>query len=193
MDTLRNGLLFMAAAVLVACTPTPALAVVAVTDSIGAKPDSWPEVLRRDYGYFMKTEGQSMRFAINWDFPEDWLAGVDGHRTLVYALGTNDARAPEFIERYKQAVKVHIATALARGYRLVIVAPATLELIDTTDHRAWLLQHCNTLRLFSAPVACYDPDDMDYLQHTTDGVHPTPLGSQLMAQGIAAKIAEVEQ
>ena len=86
-----------------------ASAFLVIGDSVAAWQTSWPQVMREQYGSWIRADVQSMRALVSYDYPDD-LLGIDGHQSLaVLALGFNDGSY------------VSIGVATPEDYRLALI------------------------------------------------------------------------
>lgn len=157
-------------------------------DSISALPGTWPELLAAD-GWRIFNTSMSTRRAVDYEVPPDLLPW-DAKRAVL-ALGTNDGLTGEPMEWFKIKYRQIASTFLGRGFGLVMVAPPTLE--GTAEQNAYALELCNGLRWFNSQVRCVNPDNLNYADHTTDGVHPDSYMSGQLADAIGEALGELEQ
>ena len=177
-----------------------ASAFLVIGDSVSATRFSWPQVMREQYGSWIRSDVQSMRALVSYDYPDD-LIGVDGHGDLaVLALGFNDgtyaAHGLITPEDYRIALgqtvkKLH---AGVHGYKRVMIVippdtPASTEQHDETRYQAQLM--CAIWDYYNVDwIRCVDFNDIGYYDNTSDTVHPTKAFSQEIA---AFMYNEIEQ
>ena len=165
-----------------------------VGDSISATRNSWPQVMREQYGSWIRADVQSMRALASY-FPSPDTIGVDGHATLaIMALGFNDGSYMTNDWTTPQDYFNKLADTIANwrwhsgpwGFRKVIVVvppdtPSSLPEHDEIRLQAQL--YCALMTHFwnQEWLHCIDWGDIGYFDNTSDGVHPTQSFSREMA------------
>jgi len=177
-----------------------ASAFLVIGDSVSATKYSWPQVMREQYGSWIRSDVQSMRALTSYDYPDDLMA-IDGHADLaVLALGFNDGTYASVglitPEDYRVALgktvnKLHSGTY---GFKRVMIVippdtPASTEHHDATRFQAQLM--CAIWDYYNVDwIRCVDFNEIGYYDNTSDTVHPTRAFSEEMA---AFMYNEIEQ
>jgi len=176
------------AALVAACVmwAAEADATIGMGDSLSAQSTSWCHQLQLD-GHHYKCMAQSTRFATAFEIPPD-LMPIDGHKHVVYWLGSNDAifwDEPGVPAAFAKQFQKHMQFLLDKGYKIVVVLPPSTPLRDTSGVRQMIgLWLAVTVVYFgNENVQHLDPDHYDYYNNTRDGLHATDEW-QLMFKGV---------
>ena len=125
-------------------TSTTAGADIVIGDSISATRTSWPAVLQSE-GCWWKNLAQSLRFGIGYKVPAD-LQTYDGHRRVVYALGSNDSALFNMglatIEDFTPYFYEHMLALHGAGFKVLIMIPPTVPARNQEAIRKHQLDYC---------------------------------------------------
>ena len=161
-------------------------------DSISAWRTSWPQVMREQYGSWIRADVQSMRALASYDESDD-LLGLDGHGSLgIIALGFNDGTYASAGLTTPVAFRADLGNTVA-GWRgsqfpfskvIIVIPPNTPKSTEHHDAVRYQAQvYCVAMILYFNVkwLHCVDWNDIGYYDNTVDGIHPTEEFSQSMA------------
>ena len=161
-------------------------------DSVSAWKDSWPQVMREQYGSWIRADVQSGRALVSYDASAD-LAGIDGHGHLgILALGFNDGTYVHndltTAEDYGIALRNTVNNWRNADYpfrKVIIVIPPNTRLSEKAhdDVRFQAQLYCALMIHYWSQewLHCVDWDAIGYYDNTRDGIHPTRSFSRDMA------------
>jgi len=161
-------------------------------DSISATRHSWPQIMREQYGSWIRADVQSMRALVSYEESRDFM-GIDGHGPLgIMALGFNDGTYVGFDlttpEEYAKKLRETVGRwhKAERGFNKVIVVvppdtPVSEKYHDDVRFQARL--YCALMMVYwnQKWLHCVDWNDIGYYDNTSDGLHPTEEFSYDMA------------
>ena len=168
------------------------LAFYVLGDSISATRHSWPQIMREQYGSWIRADVQSMRALDSYEESGDFM-GIDGHRPLaIMALGFNDgtyvgfdlATTADFSKKLRETVAGWRNKNLNFNKVIVVVPPDTpVSEKHHDDVRFQVQLYCALMTLYwnQKWLHCVDWNDIGYYDNTSDGLHPTKEFSYDMA------------
>ena len=164
---------------------------IVIGDSISATRTSWPAVLQSQGGWW-KNLAQSLRFGIGYKVPAD-LKTYDGHKRVVYALGSNDSALINMglvtIKDFTPYFYEHMLALHGAGFKVLIIIPPTVPARNQEAIRKHQLDYCAVISAYGVPnIKCFDPDSIGYYNNTRDGLHPTDAFSVELAYAIQAEL-----
>jgi lysophospholipase L1-like esterase len=154
--------------------------IIVMGDSLSAQQTSWPEVLRYNTGRHVQVMAQNGRTIRDFTIPND-LHADRNINVVMYLLGGNDAFQSTPGSIIKERVRTHLRFLRDRGFRVIVikVPPFPFSVDEVKRINSLIVPIARSLKL-----EIIDPSPIWNTVPTYDTVHPTPEGSEILAEYI---------